>query len=334
MKKITMLIIIIVTMIHMVYSAKMSVATWLSPQDPHNAIVLPEWKKWIEEATDGRVEVELKYYQGHPKDIFGAVEDGNFEAGWSYHGYLPGKFKYTVMAELPLLGADAEAASSAYWKVYNKYFLKENEHRGLELAALFLHGQGQIMMVDPINGLSDLKNKKIRVGGGVQGFIGKELGVTQVPAPGSKVYEILSQGIADGVFMPIGQQVGLRLSEVTKYIYYNSEGLYLGSFAIFINPDFMSRISKADAKAIRKVSGEKLSKYTGKIWAESDQAGYDKAVADGVKIENWSSADKRKFKRIAVKVERDWLSGLDSNKRGVARKAKQEYQNLARNYKK
>lgn len=316
------------------YAAKMNVATWLSPDDPQNAIVLVTWKKWIEEATDGQVKVELKYHQGHPKDIFGEVEDGNYDAGWSYHGYLPGKFKLTVMSELPLLGAGPEAASRAYWKVHKKYLAKANEHRGLTLAALFLHGPGQIMMREKINSLSDLKNKKIRVGGGVQGLIAEKLGVVAVPAPGSKVYEILSQGIADGIFMPIKQQAFSRLSEVTTFVYEVSEGMYLGSFAIFINPDFMDQIGKKNTRAIMKVSGEKLSAFAGKVWAEGDQTGYDVAQKDGVKIIEWSSSDKRKFKRIAAKIEKKWINDVKKESKVNVKKALREYRALARKYQK
>ena len=273
----------------------------------------------------------MKYHQGHPKDIFGGVEDGNYDAGWSFHGYLPGKFKLTVMPELPLLGAGAEAASVAYWRAHNKYLAAANEHSGLTLAGLFLHGPGQIMLREPVGSLADMENKKIRVGGGVQGKIAAALGVKAVPAPGSKVYEILSQGVADGVFMPVGEQNTLRLSEVTSFIYQSPAGMYLGSFGVFISPDFLDKIGAEDAAAILAVSGESLSQLAGRVWGNNDADGYTKAASGGVQVVEWSDADVRRFDAIAADIESEWLS--DVADRGVdAAAALAEFRAVARAY--
>ncbi|MCH9705749.1 MAG: TRAP transporter substrate-binding protein [Proteobacteria bacterium] len=309
----------------------MVVGTWLSPKHPHNAIVMKTWGDWINTATEGRVNLQLKYHQGHPKDIFGGVEDGNYDAGWSFHGYLPGKFKLTVMPELPLLGAEAEAASLAYWRVHQKYLAAANEHQGLTLAGLFLHGPGQIMLRAPVQSLADMKNKKIRVGGGVQGQIAEALGVKAVPAPGSKVYEILSQGVADGVFMPVGEQNTLRLSEVTKFIYESPGGMYLGSFGIFISPDFLRKIGKKDADAIMAVSGESLSLLAGRAWANNDINGYAKAKEANVNIVRWSDADVNRFNGIATDIEKNWLLSV-ADRKIDAKQALAEFRTIARNY--
>lgn len=313
------------------YAADMVVGTWLSPKHPQNAIVLKTWGDWISTATDGRVNVKLKYHKGHPKDIFGSVEDGNYDAGWSFHGYLPGKFKLTVMPELPLLGAQAEAASLAYWRVHQKYLQAANEHRGLVLAGLFLHGPGQIMLREPVSSLADMSGKKIRVGGGVQGDIASAMGVEAVAAPGSKVYEILSQGVADGIFMPIGEQNTLRLADVTKFIYEAPDGMYLGSFGIFISPDFLEKIGEKDAAAVLAVSGEALSQLAGRAWGNNDIAGYAKANEAGVRIVEWSAEDVAKFKGIAADIEKKWLSSV-ADRDVDAEAALAEFRTLARGY--
>ncbi len=316
-----------------VYAETMKIGTWLSPKHPQNAVVLPTWGKWIELATDGRVKIQLVYHQGHPKGVFGDVEDGNYDAGWSFHGYFPGKFKLTVIAELPLLGAEPEAASVAHWRIYQKYFKtgKANEHKGLVLAGLFLHGSGEIMMREPVENLAEMKGKKIRVGGGVQGAIAEQLGIKAVPAPGSKVYEILSQGIADGVFMPVGEQKTLRLSEVTSFIYQSPQGMYLGSFSIFISPDFLSKLSQKDREAVMSVSGESLSALAGRIWQKNDAEGYAKARQAGHQIVKWSASDQREFEKIAKEIESDWLKSVES-RRVDAKKALAEFRAIARSY--
>ena len=77
------------------------IATWLPPTNPQNATVWPTWKKWVEEATEGRVEVVVENYTGHPKTIYDAVEDGIYDVGFSVESYLPGRFKLSGVAEIP-----------------------------------------------------------------------------------------------------------------------------------------------------------------------------------------------------------------------------------------
>lgn len=300
-------------------SADLSMCTWLPPSHPMNATLLAKWSDDVTKATGGNITPKMEYYQGHPKGIFDEVEDGACDAGWSFHGYYPGRFILTKIAELPLLGAGPEAASSAYWDIHEEYLAKGNEHDGLKLIALFTHGPGQIILREPISGLDDLKGRKIRVGGGVQGDIGKLLGVSQVSAPGSKVYEIISQGVADGTFMPIGELNTLRLSEVAPYSYLLPEGMYLGSFAIFMNPAYFDSLSSSDQRAIMGVSGKKLSAYAGRVWDDNDAEGIKVGKAAGNEVVDLPASDQRKFAGMVSGIEDNWHS--EASSRGVDTKA-------------
>lgn len=268
-----------------------SIGTWLSPAHPQNAIVLETWKTQLEEASDGRLTARLEYHNGHPKAIFDQVEDGSYDMGWSFHGYVPGRFRLTELAELPGANAGAGAASVAYWRTHERYLADANEHDGLKLVGLFTHGPGQIHMTRPIDSLADMRGKKIRVGGGIQSVLAERMGVAPVPAPGSKVYEILQQGVADGVFMPAGEQATLRLSEVAPNLYLFPGGMYLGSFGIFMNEDFFADLSAEDQAALMSVSGEALSKLAGSVWEANDKAGLNRARESGNNVVDMGEAD-------------------------------------------
>jgi TRAP-type C4-dicarboxylate transport system substrate-binding protein len=164
----------------------MRVGSWLPPKHTMNKDVLPTWGKWISEATEGRVTLKIEYPGGHPKAMLGNVQDGVFDAAWTFHGYFPGRFKLTKIVELPGLGAGAEAASVAHWRINKKYLHKAGEHKGIILGALFTHGPGQIHLREPIASLKEMDGKKIRIGGGVQTDIANRMGVKGVAAPGSK----------------------------------------------------------------------------------------------------------------------------------------------------
>ena len=269
----------------------LNVSTWLPPTHVQNAVVWPTWAKWVEEATEGRVQIKIEFTSNNPSQLFQMVEDGVTDAAFSFHGFVPGRFDLQEIVELPGLGVNAEAASAAHWKTYQKYFTDSGEHEGLELLALFAHGQGVMQTNFEVKSLDDLKGKKIRVGGGVQSEIGKRLGVTPVSSAGNKVYELLQTGVVDGAFMPATEQKAQRLFEVAPNITILPTGMYMGSFVMFISPDFMDSISNEDAEAIRRVSGEKLSIMAGKSWDKEDIEALKFAVAHGAKVTKLSEDD-------------------------------------------
>jgi TRAP-type C4-dicarboxylate transport system substrate-binding protein len=312
---------------------QMHVASWLPPTHPQNSVVLPTWGKWIEEATEGRVSLKIDYDLGHPKDIFTLVEDGVADAGWSFHGYVPGRFRLTQIVEQPLLGANAEAASVAYWRIYEKYLAKADEHAGLDVVGLFTHTPGQIQTTAPVNSLADLEGKKIRLGGGIQNVLGEKMHVTPVNAPASKVYEMMQQGVIDGAFLPVCEQKILRLSEVATHLTLLPGGLYMGSFGIFINPDFMADLSEADQAAIRSVSGEKLSQMAGQAWDQCDIDALAESRAAGVKVVDVTekSPVAVEFGQLVGGLDESWIedvSDLDVD----AQTALQELRDVARSY--
>lgn len=309
------------------------VGTWQPPGNPMNKVVWPTWAKWVEEATEGRVHVKIEYDLGHPKTYFQLVEDGVINAGWSYHGYVPGRFKLPIAVEQPGLGVSAEAASVALWRVHEKYFEQAKEFEGLTLLGLLTHGPGQIHSIDPVNSLSDLKGKKIRIGGGVQTEIGERLGITPVAAPGSKVYEMMQQGVIDGVFMPVTEQKSLRLTEVAPNLTLLPGGMYLGSFSMFIDPYFLEDLDPKDAEAILSVSGEKLSALAGKAWDAADMEGLEAARAAGVKVHE-VSADAplaQEFNALIKGMDQAWIDSVaDRNVDAAAALA--ELRRIAREY--
>lgn len=300
------------------FAQTLKVATWLPPSSPQNDIVWPTWAKWVEDATEGRVKVELEYGMGHPKSFFDLVEDNVADVSFTVDGYVPGRFLLSQMAEIPGETYNPEIASVALWHVYKKYFEEANEFEGLKVLAKFVHGPGQMHTNFPVNSLEDLKGKKIRVGGGIVNELAKRLDLTTVGAPAPKVYEMMQQGVVDGVLFPVLEQKYLRLSEVTSHLTVFPEGMFSTSFTIFMNPDVFEGLNDKDQKAIMSVSGEKLSRLAGKAWGDADQIGFNQANAKGVVISRLSADDPRNLalKAISEGMDEDWLDKAAS-KRGV-----------------
>lgn len=290
-------------------------ATAGPPGHVQNSVVLPTWASWVEETTGGRVKVKLEYNLGDQSTYFSMVEDGVADAAWSFHGYVPGRFQLSEMVELPGLGVNAEQASQAYWETYSQYFADSAEHQGLVLMGLFTHGPGQIHSRRPINSLDDLKGAKIRLGGGVQQELGKRLGITPVAAPGPKVYEMMQQGIVDGVFMPAASQRDFRLAEVSSHLTLLPGGLYMGSFAIIANEDFFNTLSPEDREAIMSVSGARLSAMAGKAWDQSDREGIEMARKEGVNIHVVEAGDPlmKEIQQATAGMDAAWIEKVGKN---------------------
>ena len=232
---------------------------------------------------------------------------------------------------MPNLGTSAEAASVAYWKVHEKYLHKANEHRGVTLAGLSSHGPAVIQTKQPLQSLDDLRGQKIRVPGGVGSLVGRSLGVTAVKLPAPKVYEALSSGVADGIFMPMETQKSFRLKEVTPHVSIMPGGLYYGSFAFILNTAFLDGLSAKDRAAVLSVSGERLSRLAGQGWDDADKAGLQDAKASGSTVSTLSDEIHAQYLQIMAPVEQEWIA--KASKKGFdAAAALAGLRELARGY--
>ena len=118
----------------------------------------------FEQATQGRVKCNLL-----PKAVVAAtqtldaVRDGLADLSFIVHGYTPGRFALTDVAEFPFLGDTSEAVSLAYQRIHDRMLAKYDEHKGLHVLGVFTHGPGQIYNTKrPINSLGDPEGLKIR----------------------------------------------------------------------------------------------------------------------------------------------------------------------------
>jgi TRAP-type C4-dicarboxylate transport system substrate-binding protein len=275
----------------------MIISSWLEPH-AMNRVLFPQWIEAIEEATEGRVTGRIEFGLAPPPGQLDLITDGGADATWIFHGYNPGRFVVTKLIELPGFEGDAEAASVAYWRAHEQFLDGANEHEGVVVAALMTHGPGQLYMRESLDGLDDLRGKKIRIGGGVSADVSDALGIVGVQVPAPQVYETLSQGVADGVMMPLETNKSLRLYEVAPVTYLMPGGLYRGSFAIIMSQAFLDRLSEEDRAAVLTTTGETLSQMAGKVWADADLQGME-TIEERTELHEFSAEDQAKFAEVA-----------------------------------
>jgi TRAP-type C4-dicarboxylate transport system substrate-binding protein len=144
---------------------------------------------------------------------------------------------------------------------------------------------------------------------------------------------MLQQGVIDGVFMPMGEQKALRLNEVAPNVTVLPGGMYLGSFSIFVNPDFLDDLDPKDRDAILSVSGEKLSQMAGKAWDGIDAQGYKVAKDAGVNIIEVKETDPMalEFDSMIKGMNEEWIESV-ADRDIDAKAALDELWSTARDY--
>jgi TRAP-type C4-dicarboxylate transport system substrate-binding protein len=245
------------------------------PAHPLTAGMLVPFCADIEKATAGRVRCNVlaKAPVGAPQTLDG-VKDGLMDLSFITHGYTPGRFALTDVAELPFLGDTAEATSVAFQRVHERMLAGANEHRDVVLLAVFTHGPGQIYNTRrPVRTVEDLQGMKIRVGAGIANGVAKSMGAVPMLKSATESYELLSSGVADGVFFPKDSAASFKLVPVIKHVTYVPGGLYNVTFAWVANREKWDRIPAADRKLIEPLLGEGLARRSGRAWDAADAVG-------------------------------------------------------------
>ncbi|WP_425089259.1 TRAP transporter substrate-binding protein [Stappia sp.] len=294
------------------------VSNWLPPSHPIVRDILAPWGEQVSEATDGRVTVEIMTSPiGKPPAQFDLIRSGAADVGYGVHGYTPGRFKLTPIVEGPFLSDSAEALSVAYWRVQEAMLEAADEHNGVKLLTVFTHGPGMIYTTDtPVSSVADLAGLKMRIGGGVVAKIAERLGMVGVQAPSPQVYEILANGVADGILFPAESVPFFRIDEVVRNGVSVPGGLYNTSFFVVMNRRTWDGLSEEDKAAIDSVSGEAMARLAGQAWDVADAAGTKVMTDKGVALSQADAAMTAELEEKLAGIEQDFLdaaakSGVD-----------------------
>ncbi|MBB3184503.1 TRAP-type C4-dicarboxylate transport system substrate-binding protein [Halomonas fontilapidosi] len=309
---------------HSAAATELQVSTWAGPNHGVNTIVWPTWGQWVEEATDGRVTVNVVHDLGPPDAQMELIADGVADVTWLFHGLMPGRFELTKLPELPTFeDFSSEAASVAYWRTHNEYFADVGEHRGVDVIGLGVHGPGSLFLDEAIDGLDDLDGKRVRIGGGTMADIASALDLTGVALPPGSTYEAATQGVIDGAMLTLEGLKSFRLAEVLPYTVQMPGGFYRGSFSLVINPNTWASLSEEDRAAIEEVSGERLSRLFGYMMDVVDVRGVEFAKQQGNTFIELPAEEVERFQQMASELPAAWFE-VASDK-GVDGEAARDY---------
>jgi TRAP-type C4-dicarboxylate transport system substrate-binding protein len=292
---------------------ELTFSTWVALPHPINVYIFEPWFKEVEQASGGKVKFRiLPKPIAAPNQHYDAVTKGQVDAGYATYGYQPERFMPYLIAELPQLGETAVHTSVALWRIHKKHIEKTGIHKDVHLIGVMTHGPGFMHhSKKPILEPADLKGQKIRVGGDVPKAIVEDLGGVVITQPAPKSYEILSQGIADGIFFPTESIKSFNLVKLVPHTTYVKGGTYSSSFWFAMNKAKYDALDPAARKAIDDLGGEKFARIAGAGWDRADKEGLEVMKTNGNTFKEATPAFAAELKKVTARLEADYAAKLD-----------------------
>lgn len=299
----------------------LTVSSWVSPTQIL-AVAQREWCDLLEKNTSGKLKCNiLPRGVAAPPGTYDAIRNGLADVSFTVHGYTPGRFVYTQMAELPFLGNHAEPISIAYTKVSFAHPQFAAEHEGVKVIAIFTHGPGAVMNTKkPVTKVEDFQGLKWRTGGGMVSDVAKSLGMNATFKPGPESYELLSSGIMDGTLFAAEAVDTFKLDKLVKYATLFPGGLFNQSFVFMMNKARYDKLSAEEKKAIDAISGEPAARIFGRNWDRVDRRGLALMQAGNTQVTKADAAFLADVKARTAPLEKKWIA--DATAKGLKDPAK------------
>jgi len=293
---------------------------FLSPKSPAHKNMLVPWVKRIEEASNGRVKIEIypsMSLGGKPPQLPRQVRDGVVDMAWFVNGYAGGLYPRTEVFELPGVHQGQSAATNlAMLEMYDEYLAPE--YKGLVPLFLHVHGGQALQMVDKeVRSPADLKGLKIRIPSRTGAWILEALGASPVKTSVPELPLALSKKVVDGALIPFEIIPPLKIQEQTKYQIEGPNGERFGTttFQVAMNKAKWDSLPADIQKIFKDNSGAAWRAEVGRIWDAGEKNGIAVAVKAGNKHIKLTPAEWAKFETAMSPVVDRWIKEV--GKKGV-----------------
>jgi TRAP-type C4-dicarboxylate transport system substrate-binding protein len=168
--------------------------------------------------------------------------------------------------DLPMVAGEKAAVNSeVLWDLYQTVPEMQKELANLEVLWVYMNPAFQLHFTKKrVANLSDLANTVISAGGANQAGILKLLGASAEAMPMTDVYLAMQKGVIEGCFLPYAPLRTQKIADLLKY--HTNADLMAASFYIVINKSVWGKISEADQKAIRAISGLSAAVKCGQVF--------------------------------------------------------------------
>ncbi|MFV0293393.1 MAG: TRAP transporter substrate-binding protein [Paracoccus sp. (in: a-proteobacteria)] len=289
---------------------------FLSADAPVHTDVLAPWEKMVEEASGGRIDVQLypsMQLGGKPPQLFDQARDGIVDVSWTLLGYTPGRFPISEVFELPFMSTTAVATTVALQEFQAKYL---GEELG-DVHPLLIHAPSAYKLHTTgtqVTSLDDLKGLKIRAPSRTMTDGLNALGATAVGMPVPEVAQSLTTGVIDGAVIP-WEVIGLlRIEDVADghtELGTENGGISGSVMALVMNKARYDGLPDDLKQVIDDNSGAALAELAGAAFDAAEATERQKYVDAGASITVIPEDQLGHWREAAQSVTDAWVAAMN-----------------------
>lgn len=265
-----------------VYEIK--IAYDLNPGEPID-LGAQEWKRLIEERSNGRMKVEL-----FPSGVLGTKKDvvEQMLTGTNVIQVTDGSYLMEIVPDFGVLaGPYLVTDYRDLFKVIDSEWFDEQSKllndKGYEMvSAKWLFGTRHLIATKSVEKPDDLKGMKIRVPNNplfIKAF--EMMGASVTPLPWLDVYPSLTQKVVDGAEAPVQTIYSSKLQEAAKYL--SLTGHVTMAAHWIASKEFMDSLPN-DLRQILIETGNEAGEYTTQLVLDGDNETIEQMKAEGVTV--------------------------------------------------
>ncbi|PIC64935.1 C4-dicarboxylate ABC transporter substrate-binding protein [Sporosarcina sp. P13] len=282
---------------------------FFAPPNTFPAIQMEEWKKRLEERTDGKVQIDL--FSGgtllEANNMYDGVENGTADIGLTSTSYEPGRFPLLSISDMPSGYKNAKVASNVTADLVNEY--PPEALNNFKIITTFATEPAYIQSKKPIKSLSDLKGKQLRIAGALSPIMA-ELGAAPVGMSQAEVPEALQTGIVEGYVSSREILKDSKLAESVGYV--TDYPLALNTFIAVMNKDKWDSLPEDVQQVIEELNAE-MTAFTGDYLDNHVQESLDWSVdTEGLEIIKLSKEEKQKWDKKLIDMQKEVVGELQN----------------------
>ncbi|MFD2131815.1 TRAP transporter substrate-binding protein [Pseudogracilibacillus auburnensis] len=240
-------------------------------EDSIRGVAAQEFKRIIEEESDGKISVELfpNEQLGSDNEMIESVQVGALDFQLSSSGALAEIMPEYSATDLPFMFEDADEAHAALDGVYGDVLKEVSSAEGINMLNTFSIGFSQITTnAKPIDGPEDLTGASIRSPNEpVPIATFEKLGSQVTTLPFTEVYLGLQQGTIDGQFNPLTAIKDSNFHEVQDYLAMTDIIFYHAPF--IMNQELWDSLD-ADTQELVQRAADKATEAAREFEAETE----------------------------------------------------------------
>jgi TRAP-type C4-dicarboxylate transport system substrate-binding protein len=248
----------------------LTVHHFFGPQAPAHAQFIEPWAREVEEASGGRIAVEIfptMSMGGRPPELYGQARDGFADIVWTLIGYTPGVFPRAEVFELPTIHqGSAEQTNQA---IYGIWDMIEADFEDVHPILVHVHA-GNLLHLrgTDVEGAEDVSGLKLRTPSRTGAWMIEAWNAEPVGMPLPELPQALSRGVVDGALVPYEALPAINLHQITDASVEGHEGQRFGTsiFLFAMNKDRYEALPEDLRAVIDAHSGAEIAGEVGALW--------------------------------------------------------------------